>query len=211
MKKLLIALLTFTVGVLTFNLLTTKQVSTPVTLTIEKKAVKTSESKIETTPTERIENPKLPEKIEYLKPFFDSFSANDYDGNQYQSYGGWFMADDFRGMKEVWTILLTRDDVNSEEKLLWSAMILTQHADGSPNDDDNFQSVWIKTENNRLSFRTNKIRGIEYKFDGAFFKNGKEFSNDEKALKGTLRKIAKGKEVAKFTADFAYHEPRCFH
>ncbi len=211
MKKILIALTTFTIGVLTFNLLATKQVSTSVTFTIEKKAVKTSENKTETISTERIENPKPSEKIENLKPFFDSFTANDYDRNQYQSYGGWFMADDFRGMKEVWTILLTRDDVNSEEKLLWSAMILTQHADGSPNDDDNFQSVWIKTENNRLSFRTNKIRGIEYKFDAAFFKNGKEFSNDEKVLKGTLRKIVKGKEVAKFTADFAYHEPHCFH
>lgn len=211
MKKILIALTTFTVGVLTFNLLTTKQVSTPVTFTIEKKAVKTSKNKTETILTERIENPKPSEKIENLKAFFDSFTANDYDRNQYQSYGGWFIADDFRGMKEVWTILLTRDDVNSEEKLLWSAMILTQHADGSPNDDDNFQSVWIKTENNRLSFRTNKIRGIEYKFDGKFFKNGKEFSEDEKVLKGTLRKIVKGREVAKFTANFAYHEPVCFH
>ncbi len=88
---------------------------------------------------------------------------------------------------------------------------MTQHADFSPNDDDDFHSVWIKTENNRLSFKTNKIRGIEYKFDGKFFKNGKEFSNDEKVLKGTLQKIVKGKQVAKFTADFAYREPVCFH
>ena len=114
-------------------------------------------------------------------------------------------------MKEVWTILLTTDNEHFKDNKVWSAMVLTDNPDGSSNDDDNFQSVRIKTENNHLSFKTNKIRGIEYKFDGEFFKNGKEFSNDEKVLKGTLQKILKGKVIAKFTADFAYHEPHCFH
>ena len=122
------------------------------------------------------------------------------------------MADEFKGMKEVWTILLSRNNENSKnEKLVWSAMILTNNPNGSSNDDDDFSSVWIKTENNHLSFKTNKIRGIEYKFDGEFFKNGKDFTQEEKVLKGTLQKIVKGKIVAKFTTDFAYLEPRCFH
>jgi len=196
MKKFFIASLTFSLGVFAFNLLKFEKVTTPQILTPVQKVVETSETQIEDLSKPKFDN---------FKPFFNSFSEN-------ENYGGWLIADSFKGMKEVWTILLSRGDENSkDEKLVWSAMILTHHADGSPNDDDNFQSIWIKTENNRLSFRTNKIRGIEYKFDGKFFKNGKEFSWDQKVLKGTLQKIVKGKEVAKFTANFAYREPVCFH
>ncbi len=203
MKKLLVALLTFTFGVLAFNLLKTSQVSAPTTCILEQKAVGISLLQIENVPTKKVEN---------LKPFFDSFTSNEYDNGEFQGFWGWFIADDFAGMQEVWTILLSRDSENSKsEKLVWSAMILTQHGDYSPNDDDDFHSVWMKTENNHLSFRTNKIRGIEYKFDGEFLKNGKNFSEDGKVLKGTLQKIVKGKEIAKFTAEFAYHEPHCFH
>lgn len=203
MKKLLVALLTFTFGVLAFNLLKTSQMSAPTTCISEQKAVGISLLQIENVPTKKVEN---------QKPFFDSFTSNEYDNGEFQGFWGWFIADDFAGMQEVWTILLSRDSENSKsEQLVWSAMILTQHADYSPNDDDDFHSVWMKTENNHLSFRTNKIRGIEYKFDGEFLKNGKNFSADEKVLKGTLQKIVKGKRIAKFTAEFAYHEPHCFH
>jgi hypothetical protein len=145
------------------------------------------------------------QKAEDSKPFFDSFRVD-------EGYGGWLIADKFKGMKEVWTILLSRDSENLDnDKLVWSASILTLNADGESNDDDDFNSVQIKTDDNRLSFRTNKIRGIEYKFDGEFFRSGKDFSDDEKVLKGTLEKIVRGKTVAKFTADFAYNEPHCFH
>ena len=199
MKKFLVALITFTVGIIAFNLLETKQVSLPVKLAPQQTAVEISGLPIPDSSTE---------KIEHLQPFFDSFEENDYRGE----YGGWFIADDFKGMKEVWTILLTRSSENSKsEKLVWSATILTENADGDTNDDDVFQSIWIKTKNDRLSFKSKKIRGIEYRFDGEFFKNGKEFLSDEKVLKGTLRKIFKGRETAKFTATFAYREPVCFH
>ena len=151
-------------------------------------------------------------KTKNLVPFFDSFKKNEFDGNQYQGFSGWFSTDEFKEMEEVWTILLSRDNENSkDEKLVWSAMILTNNADGSSNDNDDFHSVQIKTAGNHLSFRTNKIRGIEYRFDGEFFKKGKDFLPDEKVLNGTLHKIVKGKQVAKFTADFAYYEPVCFH
>lgn len=196
MKKILIALLTFLLGVSAFNLLNFEKVKKLQQPAPVQKIVEISETQIEDFPSQKPDN---------FEPFFDSF-------NEDESYYGWLMADNFKGMKEVWTILLSRDDENfKNEKPVWSAMILTQYNDYSPNDDDNFQSVWIKTENNRLSFRTNKIRGIEYKFDGKFFKNGKDFSNDEKVLRGTLRKIVRGKETAKFNADFAYYEPHCFH
>lgn len=212
MRKLLIAFLTFTVGILAVNLSAPKRATIPTPPAIEKKAAIVLENKSEIISTDKIESLKPSEKNKNLKPFFDSFSADNYDENGYQGYSGWLMADDFKGMKEVWTILLSRDNENDKsEKLVWSAMVLTQNADGSTNDEDNFQSVWIETVGNHLSFRTNKIRGIEYKFDGIFFKKGKEFSNDEKVLKGTLRKIVKGNKIAEFTADFSYQEPVCFH
>ncbi len=191
MKKILIALLTFSLGVSAFNLFSIPQVVVPIQENVDVTQVCTFSVSIQ--------------KADTSKPFFNLF--NDDEG-----YGGWLIADKFKGMREVWTILLSRDSENfKDDKLVWSAMVLTMNADGESNDDDNFQSVWIKTEGNRLSFRTNKIRGIEYRFSGEFFKTGKDFTDDEKVLKGTLQKIVRGKEVAKFTADFAYNEPHCFH
>ena len=196
MKKILIALLTFSLGVSASNLLSLEKTPisptvAPIQKSVEILQVQTFDFSVQ--------------KTENSKPFFNSF--NDDEG-----YGGWLIADKFEGIREVWTILLSRDSENSSvDKLVWSAIVLTINADGESNDDDNFQSVWIKTEGNRLSFRTNKIRGIEYRFSGEFFKTGKDFTDDEKVLKGTLQKIVRGKEVAKFTADFAYAEPVCFH
>ena len=196
MKKILTALLTFSLGIFAFNLLNFEDVTTPQRFVPAQEIVEIPEAQMEDFPNQQSGN---------SAPFFKSFGED-------EGYGGWLIADNFKGMKEVWTILLSRDGENSSDgKYLWSAMILTQHADGNPNDDDNFQSVWIKAKNNRLSFKTNKIRGIEYKFNGEFFKNGNEFSNNEKVLKGTLQKIVKGKQVAKFTANFSYYEPVCFH
>lgn len=213
MKKTLAALVTFTIGVLAFNFWKIESAVTIMNLSPERKIVETAPVQaklfqIDDAPVEK----KEVEKSESLKSFFDSFKAAEYDEWEYQGYSGWFIADDFTGMPEVWTILLRRDDENSKKgKLVWSAMILTQNADGSPNDDDNFRSVSIKTKGSNLSFKTKKIHGIEYKFDGKFFKNGKSFSNEEKVLKGTLQKFVRGKKTAELTADFAYHEPVCFH
>jgi hypothetical protein len=196
MKKILVALFTFLLGIFAYNLLSFEKLTTSQTFMPVPEVVEIPRTQTEAIAKQKTENSEL---------FFNSFNENEY-------YGGWLIADNFKGMKEVWTILLDNDSENSEnEKPVWSASVLTSYADGSPNDDDDFHSVWIKTENNHLSFRTNKIRGIEYKFDGKFFKTGKEFSNNEKVLKGTMQKIVKGKEVAKFTAEFAYAEPVCFH
>ncbi len=151
------------------------------------------------------------------KAFFNSF---EYDKNKtdptdeyiVQSFGGWFRPDEFRGMPEVWTILLSRDSEHPQtQKFQWDAMILTNLKDGSSDDAADFSSSWIKTENNKLSFRTKKYHHVEYKFEGEFFKNGKNFAEEEKVLKGTLQKFVRGKKVAEFTSDFAYFEPRCFH
>ena len=192
MKKILIALITFTIGLISFYLLDFKQVTVS----------KSTPVQYQTPIVQSDFPPKI--KVEKSEPFFSSFKKD-------EGYYGWLIADKFKGMKEVWTILLSRDSENSKtEKYVWSARILTQDADGSPNEND-FHSVQIKTENNRLSFTTNKFHKVEYKFEGKFFENGKVFEEGKKVLKGTMQKFVKGKKVAEFTSEFAYYEPQCWH
>lgn len=211
MKKFLVLILTFAIGIIAFNLFKLSQQSSIPAIAPAKKQFVIIES---SPKTPDVQNTIIPfESLESAKPFFESFKINAYDENDnYQGYNGWFIADDFKGMNEVWTILLDRSSENSgDNKLIWSAMVLTLNTDDSSNDTDKFHSVWIKTEKDKFSFTTNKIRGTQYKFSGKFFKNGNKFSQNEKVLKGTMQKIIKGKRVAKFTADFAFHEPTCFH
>lgn len=138
------------------------------------------------------------------KSFFDAF-------NEDEGYYGWFIPDEFKGMKEVWTILLSRNPENSKSgKFAWSVAILTQTPDGTPNEDGN-DSIRIKTQGSHLSFRTNKVRGVEYRFKGEFFKSGNQFTKAENVLKGTLQKFYKGRKIAEFTDNFAYYEPQCWH
>ena len=116
------------------------------------------------------------------EPFFDSFGEDEY-------FGGWLIADQFPGMEEVWTISLYREERNGNEAV-WSAMVLTSNADGSSNDDDNFESIKIKTDSDHLMFSTNKIRGIQYTFEGRFFELGHDFNQGGK---GAQRHNAKGR------------------
>ena len=209
MKKILTALLTFVIGTVVFYLFNAKKEPPSQNFAPVQEIVEIPQSQNLKLLSQK--NP--PKKVENLKPFFDSFGKEVYDEKgEYQGYSGWFMTDDFTGMPEVWTILLDRSDENlKNEKHVWSAMILTLNPDYTSNDEDNFHTVQIKTEGNFLSFRTRKVRGIEYRFEGRFFKDGKDFEQNEDVLRGTLRKFVKGKEVAKFTADFGYAEPHCFH
>lgn len=206
MKKILIALLTFSLGVSAFNLFHSEKTKVSRAALPEHRPILVLQDQTRVDSGREIGN---------SKPFFSSFNAK-------EEFDGWLIADKFKGMREVWTIFLKRGIENLDDKILddenldnqtrvWSASVLTMNADGEANDDDDFHSVQIKTGDNHLSFRTNKIRGIEYKFDGEFFKSGKDFSEDEKVLKGTMEKIVRGKTVAKFTADFTYNEPHCFH
>ncbi|HEX8195159.1 MAG TPA: hypothetical protein VF571_03030 [Pyrinomonadaceae bacterium] len=121
-------------------------------------------------------------------------------------FNGWYSVDDFKGMKDVWTMQLSRDYENEDNrKLVWSAFILTH------NEENIARSFSVLIENNRLRFKTNKVKNTEYKFDGKFFKGKKVGKEGEKILRGTLRKFVKGKQVAAIKADFEYYEPRCWH
>lgn len=135
--------------------------------------------------------------------FFDSFGDS-------HGFGGWLIADKFKGMEEVWTVMLSGKR-NDQDRFGWTAMVLTSNADGTSNDDDSFVSAKLTAEHDRLIFSTVTIRGIQYKFDGRFLYGGSTFSDDEVVLRGTMQKIKNGKVVAKFTSDFTYSEPRCFH
>lgn len=204
MKKFWVALLTFAIGIFAFGLLNFKN-----SFKIQTPAVDsnfTPVSRVNPVSEHQLEKPQEL-KAENLQPFFKSFGED-------EGYDGWFSADDFKGMPEVSTILLDRDFLNSKnDKLVWQAMILRNDIDYNAIDDSDadLSSVWIKTENNKLSFKTKKYRNVEYKFNGEFFKNGNKFAEEEKVLKGTMQKFVKGKKIAEFTADFAYFEPRCFH
>jgi len=200
MKRLLIAILTFGIGVFAFSLLSFEKGSIGQEFTQVQKIVEVPKNHVVSLSTSQIPD---------AKPFFDSF---DDDSSDYKGYSGWFIADNFKGMPEVWTILLSRDSESEKnDRLVWSAIILTKNPDDTPNDDADFSSIWIKTENNKLSFKTKKYHNVEYRFEGEFFRKGKTFAEEEKVLKGNLQKFVKGKKVAEFTSDFAYFEPRCFH
>lgn len=203
MKRISALLLTFTIGVSVFNLLQINPAADSLHYCPVEKVPETTKNPVVLISYENV----VTKKDKIRQPFFDSFDLNKDE----QFYHGWFMPDDFKGMPEVWTISLYKDEDSEDGKPVWSAGVLTTNADGESNDDDNFQSVQIKTEGSHLSFRTNKIRGIEYKFNGDFTKNGTDFSEDENVLRGTMQKIVRGRQVAKFTAKFAYHEPHCFH
>jgi hypothetical protein len=214
MKKFWVALLTFAVGLLAFGLFSFK---TSFNLGVKEVSLNESPASVITSIPDF-----QPEKLQDIKPednlpFFNSF---EYDKekvdptNEYlvQSFSGWFITDNFKRMPEVWTILLSRDSKHPQtKKFQWTAMVLTNLKDGSSDDEAHFSSIWIKTENNKLSFKTKKYQNVEYKFVGEFLRNGKNFSEEEKVLKGTIQKFVKGKKIAEFTSDFAYFEPRCFH
>lgn len=201
MKKLSAALITFIVGTAAFNLLEMKSVGGL------KPAPEQRVAEVSKTPVVLISYESVPDKKDKIRrPFFDSFGED--EANRY--FRGWFIPNRFKKMPEVWTILLDRDDSGDGESL-WAAMVLTNKPNGESNDDDIFESVQMRTEGSHLSFKTNKIRGIEYQFDGNFLRSGSDFSEDEKVLRGTMRKIVRGEKVAEFTADFAYAEPHCFH
>jgi hypothetical protein len=206
MKKTMLWLIafaiTFAFGIFAFGLFNLK--SSIILETQNLDLLETPVSKITPIGEHQLEKPQEATSESNL-PFFKSFKAD-------EGYSGWFIAEDFKGMPEVWTILLDQDFVESNNKnFIWQAMVLTQHKDSTPNDDADFSSIWIKTENNKLSFKTRKYRNVEYQFSGTFFKNGKNFEQAEKVLKGTMQKFVKGRKVAEFTSEFAYYEPQCFH
>lgn len=130
-----------------------------------------------------------------------------------QGFYGWYSLNDYNEMSEIGTILLSGDytdkDGNPTKRINLYAGIYTRLSDDI---DKGFaEALWIKIDGNEVKFKTKKLKGIIYSFEGTFFKNKKLGENGEALLRGTLRKYIKGKKVAEISGDFVYYEPYCLH
>jgi len=188
-----VSLATFFCGFLGFEIFHLKNEVAPI-LTVEE--VKRVEIPI-------IKSEQLPETKE-IKDVLEPESQN---------FSGWYALDNYKGMNEVQMISLSRDyylnkdGTRDEDTVLYAGVFTSFENYG---DQGFFDSASAEISGNKVKFRTNKIRGIEYRFKGVFFKD-KMPQAKEKALHGTLQKFVKGKKVAEVSGDFAYYEPHCWH
>lgn len=126
----------------------------------------------------------------------------------------WYSLDDYKKMPEVGMINFYGTDVDDDGNKLNEMAYDTGVYTKLFKDDvrEGFaQSIETKVEGNKLKFKTKKLKGIEYLFQGTFFKNKMTGEQEEKVLRGTLQKFVKGKKVAEVSGDFAYGEPYCLH
>lgn len=125
---------------------------------------------------------------------------------------GWYALEKYKGMPEVNMILLSNGYENDDPasgKIVSYAGVFTEFE--NEGDQGFVDSVRANVNERGASFKTNKIKGIEYRFAGVFFKNKTDGEDGEKLLRGTLQKFVKGKKVAEASGDFAYREPHCWH
>jgi hypothetical protein len=117
-------------------------------------------------------------------------------------------------MPDVYQIALYSDfeenfDGTQSKKRKSSAGVFTEYENYG--DQGFVESAWAEINSEKAKFRTKKINGFEYRFEGTFFKNKTSGKNGEKVLRGTLQKFKKGKKIAQTNGDFAYYEPQCWH
>lgn len=141
----------------------------------------------------------LPEKVEAVEE------------NEMQGVHGWYLLEDHGKMPEVSMILLIGDNLDDEGnatgKINLSSGIYTTLSDDI---DEGFaEEAWTKLKDNKVKFKTKKLKGIVYDFEGTFFKNKMSGETGEPLLRGTLRKFVKGKKVAEISGDFTYYKPYC--
>ena len=126
----------------------------------------------------------------------------------------WYSLDSYKGMPEVAMINFYGanfdDDGNNLGKMFFYAGVYTHLFKGDV--DEGFaEAIETTVTGNKLKFRTKKLKGIEYRFQGVFFKNKMTGEQDEKVLRGTLQKFVKGKKVAEVRGSFEYGEPYCLY
>ena len=194
MKKLslgfLIALITFTFGAFAANFLSFADNQTP--------QISVEDSNL--SETRLSENNQLTE-IQSTVP---------EDSNK-EYFSGWYSLKNYKKMPEVTTILLSIDDylddgIGSEKPISSAGIFTTLSEDlGERFAEDD----WTIIENNNVKFKTKKLKGIVYRFEGNFFKNKTTGEDGEKLLRGTLQKFVKGKKVAEVRGDFQYYQPKC--
>ncbi len=126
---------------------------------------------------------------------------------------GWYSLNSYGKMSEIDMIVLAGDlsDENGKplKKMKLSAGIYTRLSEDI---DEGFaEDLWTTIDGNKVKFKTKKLKGIIYQFEGVFFKNKTSGENGEELLRGTLQKIVKGKKIAEVSGDFSYTEPYCLH
>lgn len=197
MKKsllgLLVALMTFFGGVFAAKIFLVKYefVSVPTVEAVKLKEVRTIKPEI----SEQTRKNKALENTDY--------------GEIY----GWYSLENQSKMPEVNMIKLSSEYYNNDGtkrgKIILSAGIYTELSEDI---DEGFaEGISATIEGNKVKFKTKKLKGIEYRFEGVFFKNKTSGENGEELLRGTLQKFVKGKKVAEVSGDFAYYQPYCLH
>lgn len=130
-----------------------------------------------------------------------------------QEIYAWYSHPDRKKMPELNGFMLSSgksyDNPIERDETITSVLVFTEL--GKDIDDGIVESNWAKIKDNQLKFKTAKIKGISYSFEGVFFKNKAIGKEEEKLLRGTLQKFVKGKKVAEVSGDYAYYEPRCWH
>lgn len=130
-----------------------------------------------------------------------------------QDFDGWYTPENNKKMPEVNTIKLSGSYIDSDgnlpDEMDLYAGIYTELSDDV---DKGFaEAVWTKFNGNKVKFKTKKLKGIVYRFEGNFFKNKTSGAEGEKILRGTLQKFVKGKKVAEISGDFEFNQPYCLH
>lgn len=116
---------------------------------------------------------------------------------------GWYSPKSYRKMPEVDMILLSVNGEYDEDY----AGIYTQLSDDI---DEGFaEAIKPIITKDKVKFTTKKVKGVEYRFEGTFFKNKTVGEQDEEIMRGTLQKYIKGKKVAEINGNFTYSEPFC--
>lgn len=187
--KLLVAALAFFVGVYAAKIYLVKYqfVSTPPVEAVKVEEQRTNELNIS-------ESNKSQKK---------EVAENENDG----FHGWYFLREDFKTMPEVEMIEISKipANIHSSKKTVVSSGIFTRFLEHGYH--GYVEDLWTKIEDNRVEFKTKKIKGIEYSFKGFFFKNKTSGKYGEEMLRGTLKKYIKGKKIAEVSGDFAYSAP----
>ncbi len=156
------------------------------------------------------------EESKTVKPeiFETSQEEISYQNNDKNNFSGWYSLENNNKMPEVSMILLSKLSFEFEEEIPSKSVEVSAgiYTTLSEDIDEGFaEGVSVTIENDKVKFKTKKLKGIEYRFEGFFFKNKTSGENGEEILRGTLQKYIKGKKVAQMSGDFAYYEPHCLH
>ena len=200
MKKFLFgfvfAIVAFAIGVVAFESLNFESIFIPDDVVNESESTKGQLVVIEPNNSE--------------EDFLDDNQSNE------EFFNGWYALDDrmIKEMNEVRMVSISRFqnptvDQTYSTKIIQSASIFTILENYG--DQGAFASVSTQIDEDGVNFRTEKIKGIEYKFKGVFFKDKTMGVDGEKLLRGTLQKFVNSKKVAEVSGDFAYYEPHCWH